>query len=92
MSDQKPNDQDIRRMLSELHDELERTQSLDENEQAMMRHLMNDIQAALARKGHKPASSLVDRLEESVEVLEVSHPTLSSLIRSTLDTLNMAGI
>jgi polyhydroxyalkanoate synthesis regulator phasin len=92
MSEQKPGDQDIRGILTQLHEELERTQTLDENEQAMMRHLMSDIQATLARSGHQPTSSFVDRLEESVEVLEVSHPTLSSLIRKTLDTLNMAGI
>lgn len=92
MSEQKPNDQEIRRMLTQLHDELERTQTLDENEQTMMRHLMNDIQATLARTGHPPTSSIVTRLEESVEVLEVSHPTLTALIRKALDTLNIAGI
>jgi hypothetical protein len=98
MSEQKPNDQEIRRMLIQLHDELEHTQTLDESEQVMMRHLMNDIQEMLARTEHQknpryqPSSTFVDRLEESVETLEVSHPTLSSLIRKALDTLNVAGI
>ena len=92
MSDQKPDDQDIRRILAQLHDELERAQALDESEQTMMRHLMNDIQATLARTGRQPSSTLVDRLEESVETLEVSHPTLSAMIRKALDTLNIAGI
>ncbi len=98
MSEQKPNDQDIRRMLTQLHDELERTQTLDENEQAMMRHLMNDIREMLARTEHQKNPSyqlnntFMDQLEESVETLEVSHPTLSSLIRKALDTLNIAGI
>jgi polyhydroxyalkanoate synthesis regulator phasin len=90
--EQPPNDQEIRRMLMQLHEELEQAQTLDENERAMMRHLMNDIQATLERTGHHPTSSFVDRLEESVEVLEVSHPTLSSIIRKALDTLNIAGI
>ncbi len=92
MSEQKPSDQEIRRMLTQLHDELERTETLDENEQAMMRHLMNDIQVTLAHAGRKPTSSFVNRLEESVETLEVSHPTLSSLIRKPLESLNIAGI
>ncbi len=92
MSEQKPSDQDIRRMLLQLHEELERTQTLDENEQAMMRHLMEDIQATLARTGQQHSGNFVVRLEESVETLEVSHPTLSSLIRKALDTLNIAGI
>jgi polyhydroxyalkanoate synthesis regulator phasin len=92
MSEQKPSDQQIRNMLMQLHEELERTQTLNENEQAMMRHLMEDIQATLARASHQHSSSIVERLEESVETLEVSHPTLSSMIRKALDTLNIAGI
>ncbi len=98
MSEQTPNGQDIRRMLTQLHDELERTQTLDENEQAMMRHLMDDIKEMLARTEHQknpryqPSGDLMNQLEESVETLEVSHPTLSSLIRKALDTLNIAGI
>lgn len=92
MSEQKPSDQDIRRMLLQLHEELERKQALNEDEQAMMRHLMDDIQATLARTGHQHSGSIVERLEKTVETLEVSHPTLSSIVRKALDTLNIAGI
>lgn len=92
MSEQKPSDPEIRRMLAQLHEALESAPSIDESEQAMMRQLMSDIQASLAQAGHQHSSSFLDRLEGSVESLEVSHPTLSSMIRKALDTLNMAGI
>ncbi len=98
MSQQQPNNQDIRRTLIQLHDELERTQSLDENERAMMRHLMNDIQEMLRRSGpaesfeYKPNKSFLGRMEQSIDMLEVSHPTLTAMINKALETLNIAGI
>ncbi len=98
MSQQQPNNQDIRRTLIQLHDELERTQSLDEKERAMMRHLMNDIQEILRRSGpaesfeYKPNKSFLGRMEQSIDMLEVSHPTLTAMINKALETLNIAGI
>jgi hypothetical protein len=99
MSEQQPNDMDIRRTLIQLHEELERTQTLDENEQALMSHLMEDIQAVLKRSEKKGGavilpenSNLIDQLEDSVGVFEVSHPTLTSVILKALDVLNIAGI
>lgn len=103
MSQQQPNDQEIRKMLIQLHDELQRTQTLDEDEKAMMRHLMADIQTLLNPSGGSGAgdsgaqiypanTSVLDRFEQSIDVLEAEHPTLASMIRKALDTLNIAGI
>lgn len=98
MSQQKPDENEIRQTLIQLHDELERTHTLDENERVMMRHLMNDIQEILDRpeQEDKPRyqanSPLVDQLEQAVSELEVSHPTLSGVIQKALDILNIAGI
>ena len=98
MSELQPKDHEIRETLTRLHDELERTHTLDEDERAMMRHLMNDIQAAL-RQGESatapdanPVGQLVDRLNTAINVLEVSHPTLTSTLKKVLDTLTIAGI
>ena len=98
MSQQPPNENEIRQTLIQLHDELERTHTLDENERVMMRHLMNDIQEMLDRpeQGDTPRyqanPSLVDQLEQAVSEMEVSHPTLSGVIQKALDILNIAGI
>ncbi len=98
MSDQQPNHEEIRQMLIQLHDELEHTKTLDENERAMMRHLMNDIQDMLKRTEkqsppeYQPSQNFLNRMETSVDILEVSHPTLTAMIQKALDVLNMAGI
>jgi hypothetical protein len=98
MNEQQPTDHEIRDTLIQLHDELEQTQSLDENERALMRHLMNDIQDMLSRTGtqaspsYRPSRSALGRMETSIDVLEVSHPTLTAMIQKALDILNIAGI
>lgn len=94
MADPEKNDQHIIQMLSNLHDELEKTRALDEKERAMMRHLMADIQETLkhSEAGLSAAPTLVDRLTLALDELEVTHPTLSAMIRKAIDTLNLAGI
>ncbi len=96
MFEQQPKNQEIREMLIQLHDELERTQTLDENERTMMRHLINDIQEALNRQAgtDQPQAepTIITRLEKAVSLLEVEHPTLTAAIQKALDTLNVAGI
>ncbi len=84
--------------LIELHAELERTQTVNKDEKAMLRHLIADIQEILDRcseesiSGYKPDPSLIDRLRLAIDTFEVSHPTLTVMIEKALDTLNIAGI
>lgn len=99
MNDQ-PNKTEIRQMLIQLHDQLAQAQAegIDENDQALLRHLMGDIQEMLNRAEHDsqaryPANpSIAERMEAAITRLEISHPTLSSMIRKALDTLDIAGI
>jgi DNA repair ATPase RecN len=98
MSEQRPDDQQIRQILTQLHDELQHAQTLDDDERAMMRHLMADIQDMLKRsenaqtRGYPANQSLMARLEQSIDVLEMNHPALTVMIEKALDTLNLAGI
>ena len=103
MSQPQPDDDEIRKMLIQLHDELQQTpsESLNQEEKDLLRHLMKDIQAMLDRPVESHAAgaqiypaneTIVDRLEQSVDLLQVTHPTLSAAIRKVLDTLNIAGI
>ncbi len=84
--------------LAELHVELERTQTVNQDEQAMLRHLIADIQDLLDRcseeslSNYKPDPSLIDRLRLAIDTFEVTHPTLTVMIEKALDTLNIAGI
>jgi hypothetical protein len=98
MSEQQPDDPEIRRMLVQLHDRLETARTLNDDERVMMRHLMADIQELLrqqeAKEGirYQPSRSFLNRLQQSIDLLEVNHPTLTVMIEKLLDTLNLAGI
>ncbi len=98
MSDERPDDQEIRRMLVQLHDRLESARTINDDERAMMRHLMTDIQDLLSQQDaeeasrYQPSRSFLNRLQHSIDILEVNHPTLTVMIEKLLDTLNLAGI
>jgi hypothetical protein len=98
MSEERPDDQEIRRMLVQLHDRLETARTLDDDERAMMRHLMADIQDLLRQledveaPHYQPSRSFLNRLQASIDLLEVNHPTVTIMIEKLLDTLNLAGI
>jgi hypothetical protein len=40
----------------------------------------------------QPSRSFLNRLQHSIDILEVNHPTLTVMIEKLLDTLNLAGI
>ena len=96
----KPNKQQNRQMLTQLHDQLAQAQSegVDENDQAILRHLMSDIQEMLNQVEQDSATSdpanpsVLERMETGITKLEITHPTLSSMIRKAIDTLDIAGI
>lgn len=98
MAEQKPDDRQILQRLTELHDELERIHSLDENELALVQHLMADIQEHLhyfeegTAPGFRPSQTLLERLHEAIKHFEVSHPALTRMIEEALEDLDMAGI
>ncbi len=101
MSHRQASDQQIRKMLITLHDELERTRTINPEERAMLRHLMSDIQEMLQRPDeeitpdsphYQANQNFLDRMESSIELLEADHPALRVMIEKALDTLNIAGI
>jgi hypothetical protein len=88
-------DQELRSLLEELHAEIERSETVDEKERELLTHLAVDIRDLLARSEgeENPAeSSVVNRLEESIEHFEVTHPDLTMLLSRLLETLSNAGI
>ena len=99
MNDQ-PSKQQIRQMLIQLHDQLAKSEAegLGENEQALMQHLMVDIQEMLERAEHGTSPryqanpTVLERMEIAMAEMEVTHPILTGMIKKALDTLNIAGI
>jgi len=84
-------DQKLRELLQQLHDELERTQSVDEQGREMLRHVNADIQQFLDPTQENP-ESLLDRLQNAIDHFEVEHPAVTAALSQMLNTLSNAGI
>ena len=86
-------DQDkLRSTIAELHSELESTEHIDHDVQNMLRQTIDDIHDALGEESSGDSSSIVGRLNEAARHYEETHPTLSGIIGSIIDTLGRMGI
>ena len=88
-------DPDFERLLEQLHQEIEHTKNVGDKEQALLRDLSGDIRQLLGRSESEPtqpAPSTVERLEASIDLLEISHPTLTTMMSRLLAILSNAGI
>jgi hypothetical protein len=86
---------ELRKHLLQLHDEIKNTQTVDEKGSELLHDLDRDIQDLLDRSEGNPAqshSSLILRLEGAFEHFEVSQPALTRAISNLLDILSNAGI
>lgn len=88
--------QELGKLLEQLHSEIENTESIDEEGRERLRDLATDIGDLLARsddeQAQTQAASLLERLEDSISYLEVTHPTLTQTLSRVLETLSNAGI
>lgn len=84
--------QKIQELLEQLHDEIHKTDTLDENGRGMLEHLTADINALLASGDGKPEESLVERLQDSIDHFEIEHPSLTMALSEMMKILSNAGI
>lgn len=88
-------DPELTKLLEQLHQEIEHTDNVGDKEKALLRDLSGDIRKLLDRSDgeHKqPIPTIVERLEASIDLLEISHPTLTALMSRLLNILSNAGI
>lgn len=88
-------DENLRKLLEQLHDELERAESMDEKGDELLRHLNADIKNLLKRSGKgkgPPDESVLERLEDAIDHFEVTHPTLTTMLSEIMTILSNAGI
>ena len=88
-------DENLRKLLEQLHDELERTQSVDEKGDELLRHLNADIRDLLKRseEGQDLSDdSVLERLQEAVDHFEDTNPTLTMALSEMMRILSNAGI
>jgi Domain of unknown function (DUF4404) len=86
--------QKLRSDLQKLHLELRAINSVDEEEQRILRLLESDIAELLARDDDnlKPDQDSSQRLSESLAQVEASHPRVTLLMRQMVDSLSYLGI
>ncbi len=88
-------DQDLRRLLEALHDELQRAESVDEKGRALLRRLDTDIRDLLQRSGDEGIQSdesLLRRFQSAIDHFEISHPKLTMALSEMMTSLSNAGI
>jgi len=83
----------LRATVTELEAELASLTELDDPTRALLEEAVSELQATLS----KPAAeiepqSLTERLTESAEAFEKSHPTLYGIVKRTIDALAQMGI
>lgn len=88
-------DQELRKLLEQTHREIEAVQSVDEKGLELLRDLETDIRALLERSGTVQADihpSMLQRMEDSLQYFEVTHPTLTTMLSKLSEILSNAGI
>lgn len=81
------NTSQLRTILEQLHSELERAQTVDDESRQLLQHLQSDIQAVLKESSASARASLRARLETALARYEDSHPQLTLTIKIVLDHL-----
>lgn len=78
----------LRRMLENLHAELQSADPVDERSRQLLREVDTDIQKLLERSDAEKDESLTLRLRE----FEERHPALTEAVGRVLDALAQMGI
>jgi chromosome condensin MukBEF complex kleisin-like MukF subunit len=84
-----------RKLLQELHDEINNTETVDDEGSELLRDLDGDIHALLDRSEEQLVQvhpSVIQRLESALSHFEVTHPELTTLISKVVDSLSNAGV
>jgi hypothetical protein len=83
----------LSKLLEELHEELGKTQAVDEKGQELLRHLDGDIRKLLKETGDVQADeSMLERFQEAIDHFEITYPRLTSALSAMMTILSNAGI
>ena len=84
-----------RKILQQLHDEINNLQEVDDKGAELLRDLDADIRALLERSGEEPVEvhqGIFHRLDQVVDHFEATHPEFATLISELLTALSSAGV
>jgi hypothetical protein len=84
-----------RKILQQLHDEINNIQSVDEKGAELLRDLDADIRTLLERSGEEPVRvhpGVFQRLDQVIDHFGATHPEFATLISELLTALSSAGV
>lgn len=93
--------ENLKKMLSKVHTELESTSDLAEQEEQSLRELLDDIEGRLdeldddrdlGQNVESDDADFGERVTEAMGEFQASHPTLEFALRRLVDTLQKIGI
>lgn len=86
-------EKNLTQLLEQLRHELSSAQAVDDKGRELLRALNADIQNLLDRSDDAESNdNLLDRLQDTIDHFETSHPTLTAALSQMLNSLSNAGI
>lgn len=83
----------LKELLKKLHDELSKTETLDDDAKTLLGTVVDDIEAvAGSDNAADEPHGLIDRLKEATQDFEEDHPELTQSIGRVIDALARLGI
>jgi hypothetical protein len=86
---------DLNEHLKNLHQELTTVEGVDEDSQALLEKIQDDVRFLLSHKGDEPVphhATVKEQMTEAERHFDATHPTLAATIRTVVNTLNNMGI
>ena len=83
---------DLQKKLQDLHDEIEKTQTDDEEKRATLNELQSLIKQAMDEPGDYHKRSLRERLSDSLLEFQVEHTSLTTSMERVFEHLSSLGI
>jgi|TARA_B110000211_G_scaffold71455_1_gene82832 hypothetical protein len=86
-------DTKLHQLLTQVHEHLQQQSSLDEQSQALLQQVLEDVKLASVSKNEGELDQdLSDRIELQAVEFEQAHPTLAGILRQIMDTLGRIGV
>ena len=88
-------DKELRKLLLELQDEMEKTKTVDEKGRMILQAMDKDIHDLLHISGTEPLQvnpSVIQRFRDAREHFEITHPGITANLSKLLNTLSTVGI
>lgn len=86
-------DKNLSELLEQLHDQLGKTQAVDEKGRELLRDLDTDIRKLLKDTGDVQADEpMLERFQDAVNHFEDTHPMLTAALSHMMTILSNAGI